>query len=92
MHNNKLKLNPTKTESIAISSKRNQGRFIANSLKLDGGTIARSDTVRNLGITMDLTIEMYAQVFNLRKTCYHYIAWIHGYMDTGISDITARLF
>ena len=76
MHRNKLKLNPTKTEFIVISSKRNQSRIIANSLELDSSTIARSDTVRNLGITMDSTLEMHAQVSNLRKTCYYYIAWI----------------
>ena len=76
MFKSKLKLNPSKTEFLVISSSKNQKKIVSGSLKLEDSIIPRSDTVRNLGVTMDSNLDMHAQVSNLRKTCYHYISWV----------------
>ena len=76
MRNNKLKLNPTKTEFIVFSSSRNASKSVVDSLKLEDGAIHSSDRVRNLGVTMDSNLDMRAQVASVRKSCYFYISWI----------------
>ena len=54
MHNNKLQLNPDKTEMILITSKHNQESLsLPFSVDLNGSSIHLSSTVRNLGVTLD---------------------------------------
>ena len=76
MHNNKLRLNPTKTEFIAISSSRNERKVAISSINVSEDIIPRSDSVRNLGITIDSHLDMHSQVAGLRKSCYYYLSWI----------------
>ncbi len=76
MFKNKLKLNPTKTEFITISSARNAEKVIPSTLKLDDGIIERSQHVRNLGVTMDSHLDMQTHVSTTRRLCYFYIGWI----------------
>ena len=76
MTDNKLKLNPTKTEFIVITSARNQAKIVTDSLTLDNSVIPRSDTIRNLGVVMDSNLDMKAHVAQIRKMCYFYISWI----------------
>ena len=76
MYDNKLKLNPDKTEFLVISSARNASKVKVESLNVGKDTINRVNVVRNLGILMDTTLSMHAQVANVRKVCYYYITWI----------------
>ena len=71
MTKNKLKLNPTKTEFLILSSSRNDDKIATQFLKLEDGFIQRSDTVRNLGMTMDSHLDMHVHISNIRKTCYY---------------------
>ena len=76
MHKNKLKLNPTKTEFIVLRSKRNTSKVAESVLNLEDGVIECSGSVRNLGVTMDIHLDMQAHVSNIRRLCYYYIGWI----------------
>ena len=76
MFSNKLKPNPDKTEFIAISSSRNQSKVAVESISVGDSEILQADTVGNLGVLMDNTLQLDKQISNLRRTCYHYISWI----------------
>ena len=54
MHNNKLQLNPDKTEIILITSKHNQKSLsLPFSADLNGISIHLSSTARIVGVTLD---------------------------------------
>ena len=70
MHNNKLQLNPDKTEMILLTSKHNQKSLsLPFSVDLNGTSIHLSSTVRNLGVTLDQNLSFQQHVF---RTCQIY--------------------
>lgn len=76
MFENKLKLNREKTEFMVIVSSRNQHYITENKLSLEYDTINASNTVRNLGVTMDRTLSLMNHINNIRKTAFYYLRWI----------------
>ena len=58
MSDNKLKLNPEKTEFLTITSDRNQTKVVVNSLEVNGKVITRSKTAKSLGVVIDSTLNM----------------------------------
>ena len=67
MHNNKLQLNPDRTEMILITSKNNQKSLsLPFSVDLNGTSSNLSSTVRNLGITLDQNLSFQQHV---SRTC-----------------------
>ena len=71
MHNNKLQLNPDKTEMILITSKRNRkSLFLPFSVDLNGTSIHLSSTVRNLGVTLDQNLSFQQHVPRACQICY----------------------
>ena len=78
MYDNKLKLNPDKTEFLIITSQRNQPKYDVQSLALDDEIIARSATARNLGVTIDSELNLENHIANMVKTCYFYIRWLRN--------------
>ena len=63
MHNNKLQLNPDKTEMVLITSKHNQKSLsLPFSIDLNGTSIHLSSTVRNLGVTIDQNLSFQQHV------------------------------
>ena len=70
MHNNKLQLNPDKTEMIQITSKHNQKSMsLPFPLDLNGTSIHLSSSVRKLGVTLDQNLSFQQHVF---RTCQIY--------------------
>ena len=61
----KLKIKLTKTEHIVISSKKSSNKVIESVLSLDDGEIKLSDTVHNMGVTMDTYLDMHSHVSNI---------------------------
>ena len=71
MHNNKLQLNPDKTEMILITSKRNRkSLFLPFSVDHNGTSIHLSSTVRNLGVTLDQNLSFQQHVPRACQICY----------------------
>ena len=71
MHNNKLQLNPDKTEMILITSKHNQKSLtLPFSVDLNGTSIRLSSTVRNLGVTLDQSLSFQQHVSRTCQICH----------------------
>ena len=78
MHNNKLQLNPDKTEMILTTSKHNQKSLsLPFSVDLNGTSIYLSSTVRNLSLSFQQHVSRTCQIcyFELRKinSIRHYL-------------------
>lgn len=76
MFNNKLKLNKEKTEFIILVSSSGKRHICIDHLALEGDIVKVSDTVRNLGVTMDSAMTMDLHISNIRKICFYYLTWI----------------
>ena len=76
MFDNKLKLNPDKTEFLVISSKRNQPKYDAPTLVLDDNAVPKVESARNLGVEIDSTLQLDAHIANITRISYFYIGWI----------------
>ena len=71
MHNNKLQLNPDRTEMILITSKHNQKSLsLPLSVDLNGTSIHLSSAVRNLGITLEQNLSFQQHVSRACQICY----------------------
>ena len=84
MHNNKLQLNPDKTEMILITCKHNQKSLsLPFSVDLNGTSIHLSSTVCNLGITLNQNLSFQQHVSRTCQICYfdlHRINSIRHYL------------
>ena len=88
---NKLKLNPDKTEFIAISSTRNIKKININELQLpDASSVKRVDHVKNLGVLMDSSLSLQQHVSKICQVCYYYITWIKRIRHT-LDKTTTKL-
>ena len=71
MHNNKLQLNPDKTERILITSKHNQKSLsLPFSVDLNGTSIHLTSTVCYLGVTLDQNLSFQQHVSCTCQICY----------------------
>ena len=69
MTDNKLKLNDDKTEVMIISSSRmSTALSIPESVDIGNGSVPFSDTVKNLGVTLDCHLSLKTHVLNLVRT------------------------
>ena len=74
MGNNKLKLNPNKTEFIVIGDDQ-----IRSSLKSSfpmsflGNIMEPAESVKNLGVILDAENSMQRHLANLCRTCYYHL-------------------
>ena len=69
MTDNKLKLNDDKTEVMIISSSRmSTALSIPESFDIGNGSVPFSDTVKNLGVTLDCHLSLKTHVLNLVRT------------------------
>ena len=66
---NKLKLNDDKTEVVIISSNRMPtAHSIPDSFDIGNASVPYSDTVKNLGVTLDSHLSLNTHVLNLVRT------------------------
>ena len=71
MHNNKIQLNPNKTEMILITSKHSQKSLsLPFSVDLNGTSIHLSSTVRHLGVTLDQNLSFQRHFSRTCHICY----------------------
>lgn len=90
MMNNRLKINPEKTEFIVLTSAWNRKKVMVNEIQFGDVTIQRTDCVRNLGVHMDSTLSLDVHVAQVCKVCYYYISWIRKIRHT-LSVDTCKL-
>ena len=76
MTDNKLKLNPEKTEFLTLTSDQNRHKIIIDSIEVNGELIEKSKIAKNLGVVIDSTLNMRAQINQVRRSCYYQIKWI----------------
>ena len=69
MHQNKLKVNESKTEFLVVGSKSNRMKADVTQLRVGQSTVDTSDTVRNLGIQIDETLSLEQQIKDVVKSC-----------------------
>ena len=69
-YNNKLKLNPSKTEFMILCNRKIRNKLSVSELVLRDGTINESLTAKNLGVWFDNHLSMEKHVSELCKTCF----------------------
>ena len=67
IHMNKLKLNITKTELLFMRSDAQRGRLARQEFSLQGGVIAASSSIRNLGFQLNNALTVSNQIAAMKK-------------------------
>ena len=89
---NKLKLNDDKTEVTIISSCRmSTALLIPDSFDISNASVPFSDTVNNLGVTLDCHISLKTHVLNIVRTANFELRRIGSIRSLLINDATATL-
>ena len=71
MTNNKLQLNEDKTDTILISARKMLNNApLPSEIRMNSTNIKLSQTVRNLGVTVDQTLSFQQHISNVCRTCY----------------------
>ena len=73
MASNRLKLNPSKTELIWLSSSRRLRHCSSGEQTIAGVRITPSLHVRNLGVMVDGELTMGTHVSHLTRTCFYHL-------------------
>ena len=73
MASNRLKLNPSKTELIWLSSSRRSRHCPSGEQTIAGVRITPSLHVRNLGVMVDGELTMGTHVSHLTRTCFYHL-------------------
>ena len=92
MTDNKLKLNDDKTEVMIISSSRmSTALSIPESFDIGNGSVPFSDTVKNLGVTLDCHLSLKTHVLNLVRTANFELRSISSIRRLLTTEATATL-
>ena len=75
---NKLKLNPDKTEFMVIASTKNRSKIHVSTLDLPNNPISTTPVSKSLGVSLDSSLSMENHISNVCKVCYFYIRWIRS--------------
>ena len=94
MISNKLKLNDDKTELIVFSSKYRPRPCLSN-VQIGSECIKQSNTVRNLGVSLDQTLSYGEHVSKLCKSSHYHlrnISKIRKYLDENSTETLVHAF
>ena len=92
MTDNKLKLNDYKTEVMIISfSRMSTALSIPESFDIGNGSVPFSDTVKNLGVTLDCHLSLKTHVLNLVRTANFELRSISSIRRLLTTEATATL-
>ena len=89
--NNKLMLNPSKTEFLVLCSKVNRRKLVVSELVLEDTTIPETSFAKNLGVWIDQCLSMEKHVNEMCKTCLFYISWIRHIRQCLSVEITKKI-
>ena len=74
MYQNKLKLNPDKTEFLVIGNKCQREKFVSEfPIDILGNQLSPSDHARNLGVNFDANFDFKRHINNTVSSCNYYI-------------------
>src|SRR5260221_440205 len=73
MQENRLRLNPSKTEIIWLGSSRRLGSCKLDALNICGSNITPAEKIRNLGVIFDRSLTFADHVSNMSRTCYYHL-------------------
>ena len=94
MYQNRLKLNPDKTEFLLIGNDRQRAKYSnVFPLELMGNEVVSSSSARNLGFMFDEDFSMDSHIKNLCKNCYYHIRdfrRIRAHMDVSVATSLAN--
>ena len=85
MMQNKLQLNGDKTEAMLVGTKHKLSSVTIDSVQLGKHSIPLSDSVKNLGVTLDNTLSMQKFISQTCQSCYcqlRCIASVRKYLTT----------
>ena len=88
---NKLQRNGDKTEAMLIGTKQKLSSLSVSSLQLDETSITLSDSVKNLGVTLDSTLSMQNYIRQTAQSCYYQLRRISSVRKFLSTDTTAKL-
>ena len=74
--NNKLKLNPSKTEFMVACSTRNRPKVVVSQIDAGDGVVKSAKAIKSLGVIIDQSLSMEDQISSICRTCMFYINWI----------------
>jgi len=73
MASNRLRLNPTKTELIWLSSPRRTNLLSTSLIRLFGTVIQPFQSVRDLGVIVDSDLSLSTHVSRITSVCFYYM-------------------
>ena len=89
---NKLKLDDNKTELMLVTSKWTKHlHSLPTSITIGNAQIAFTQSVKNLGFTLDCHLSMNAHVSNIARTCYFELRRLASIRRSMTSTATATL-
>ena len=91
MIKNKLQLNGEKTEAMLVGTKNRLASVSIESIQLGNNTIPLSNSVKNLGVTLDNTLSMQRFLTQTCQSCYHQIRRIGSIRKYLSDEATAKL-
>ena len=89
--NNRLKLNPTKTEFMAACSARNRSKVTIPELEVGDSAIKSTKSLKSLGVIVDQSLSMENQMSGIIRTCMYYLNWIRKIRPYLTVDATKTL-
>ena len=73
LHNNRLSVNPSKTEYLLIGNPQQQRKIISSSITFGGTLISPTDSARNLGVIFDNNLSFNKQISSVCKNSFYHI-------------------
>ena len=95
MLQNKLKLNDSKTEFMIIGTSRQISKLDVTSIKVGNLVVKSSNTVRNLGVWFDTTLNMETHISKVCKAAFfmlYNLRHIRKYLDQESTETLVRAF
>ena len=89
--NNKLKLNPTKTEFMVVCSSRNRSKVIISELDLGNSAVSSSNSLKSLGVIIDQSLSMHNHISGIVRHCMYHLNWIRKVRPYLTVDATKTL-
>lgn len=89
--NNRLKLNPSKTEFMVVCSVRNRSKIKIRELVVGENAISSAESLRSLGVTVDQSLSMQLHISGTIRTCMFFLNWIRKIRPYLTVDATKTL-
>ena len=93
LSNNKLSVNPTKTEYLLVGTPQQRSKILSSTVSFRGNTLNPSSNVRNLGVTFNSELSFTDHVSTVCRSSFHQIRQlrqVRSSLDTNSAIILAN--